>query len=113
MKNQKLDLIHILSFLLLIIFSLIFFCYTNQVVFEEVNKEIIDCSYNTLGLIANSLILIISIAIIEISIMAIKKLPKDKNDYNKALIISNIIIGTILNLFIIFWPIAEYLLKCN
>ena len=73
-----------------------------KVVFEEVNKEIIDCSYNTLGLIANSLILIISIAIIEISIMAIKKLPKDKNDYNKALIISNIIIGTILNLFIIF-----------
>ncbi len=113
MKNQKLNLVHTISFLLLIIFALIFFCYTNQVVFETVNKQIVDCSYNTFSLIVNSIILIISIAIIEISIMAIKKLPKDKNDYNKALIISNIIIGTILNLFIIFWPIAEYLLKCQ
>lgn len=112
MKNQKLNLVHIISFLLLILFALVFFCFTNQVVFENANRDIVNCSYTTFSLIANSIILIVSIAIIEIEIMAIKKLPKDKNDYNKALIISNIIIGTILNLFIIFWPIAEYLLKC-
>ena len=59
------------------------------------------------------LFIITSVAIIEISIISIKKLPKDKNDYNKALVISNIILGTMLNLYIVLWPITKYLLECR
>ena len=90
MKNDKLTLTHLITFLILIIISLLFFAYTNNTIF-----------------------IITSVAIIEISIISIKKLPKDKNDYNKALVISNIILGTILNLFIVLWPITQYLLECR
>ena len=64
------------------------------------------------NLIINTFIIIISLAIVESSIVSIRKLPKDKNDYSKALVTANIIIGTLLNVFIIFWPIAIYIIKC-
>ena len=99
--------------LALIIISLLFFAYTNNTIFENSNGDIVNCTYSTINLILNSLFIITSVAIIEISIISIKKLPKDKNDYNKALVISNIILGTILNLFIVLWPITQYLLECR
>lgn len=111
MKNEKLVLTHLISFLLLIIICLLFFSYTNSTVLEYSNGNIVNCVYPTLNLMLNSIFIITSVAIIEISIISIKRLPKDKNDYNKALVISNIILGTMLNLFIIFWPIAQYLLE--
>lgn len=113
MKNEKLTIIHSILFLILIIFSIIFFTYTNGVVYETTNGSIIDSSYSTVNLIINTLIIIFSLAIIELSIISIRKLPKKKDDYNKALVISNIILGTLLNLFIVFWPIAQYILKCQ
>ncbi len=113
MKNDKLTLTHLITFLILIIISLLFFAYTNNTIFENSNGDIVNCTYSTINLILNSLFIITSVAIIEISIISIKKLPKDKNDYNKALVISNIILGTILNLFIVLWPITQYLLECR
>lgn len=113
MKNDKLTLTHLITFLILIIISLLFFAYTNNTIFEYSNGDIVNCAYSTINLILNSLFIITSVAIIEISIISIKKLPKDKNDYNKALVISNIILGTMLNLFIVLWPITQYLLECR
>ena len=113
MKNDKLTLTHLITFLILIIISLLFFAYTNNTIFEYSNGDIVNCTYSTINLILNSLFIITSVAFIEISIISIKKLPKDKNDYNKALVISNIILGTMLNLYIVLWPITKYLLECR
>ena len=113
MKNDKLTLTHLITFLILIIISLLFFAYTNNTIFEYSIGDIVNCTYSTINLILNSLFIITSVAIIEISIISIKKLPKDKNDYNKALVISNIILGTMLNLYIVLWPITKYLLECR
>ena len=81
MKNDKLTLTHLITFLILIIISLLFFAYTNNTIFEYSNGDIVNCTYSTINLILNSLFIIASVAIIEISIISIKKLPKDKNDY--------------------------------
>lgn len=110
MKKEKMSLGLLITFIVLIIFSLVFFSYTKEVTYTSSNGDIVDCTYSIVNLLINSVMMIISIAIIEISTVTIRKLPKDNDDYNKALVISNIIIGTILNLFIIFWPIAQYLL---
>ena len=112
MKKDK-TLKYLILFVIVVFLALVFFAYTRGVVYQKNGYgEIIDCSYTVVNLIINTFIIIISLAIVESSIVSIRKLPKDKNDYSKALVTANIIIGTLLNVFIIFWPIAIYIIKC-
>ncbi len=111
-KNDKQTFYYLIEFIVLVIISFIYFGYTNNVVFKTNDYKIVDSTYPTIKLIINSIIIIISLAIVEISVLSFKKLPKDKDDYGKALVVSNIVVGTMLNLFIIFLPIAIYVIKC-
>ena len=115
MKNKKNDnktLYYLVEFIILAIISFIYFGYTKDVVFKASDYKIVDSTYPTIKLIINSFIMIISLAIVEMSVLSFKKLPKNKDDYGKALVVSNIVVGTMLNLFIIFLPIAVYIVKC-
>ena len=80
MKNDKLTLTHLITFLILIIISLLFFAYTNNTIFEYSNNgdivncncdivncncdmvdcdwDIVNCTYSTINLILNSLFII-------------------------------------------------------
>lgn len=111
-KNNNQTFFYLIEFIILVVISFIYFGYTNDVVFKNSGYKIIDCTYPTIKLIINSFIIIISLAIVEISVLSFKKLPKNKDDYSKALVVSNIVVGTMLNLFIIFLPIAIYVVKC-
>ena len=108
-KNDKQTFYYLIEFIVLVIISFIYFGYTNNVVFKTSDYKIVDSTYPTIKLIINSIIIIISLAIVEISVLSFKK---DKDDYGKALVVSNIVVGTMLNLFIIFLPIAIYVIKC-
>ena len=60
MKNDKLTLTHLITFLILIIISLLFFAYTNNTIFEYSNGDIVNCTYSTINLILLKILILLS-----------------------------------------------------